>query len=74
MRGHGQTHDSFHDFQDWIRSRREYGNAVMEHGDWNATFRPENGGQPVGGTYLTAYARLADGSVRAITCSTAWPR
>src|SRR3989442_15629787 len=44
----------------------QYGNAIIEHGNWNATLQPKNGSpsQPVGGTYVTAYARLADGSVR----------
>jgi ketosteroid isomerase-like protein/quercetin dioxygenase-like cupin family protein len=46
----------------------QYGDAVIEHGVWHATLQPKNGSpsQPVGGTYLTAYARLADGSVRVI--------
>jgi ketosteroid isomerase-like protein len=46
----------------------EFGNAVIEHGNWNATLQPKNGSpsQPVGGTYVTAYARVADGSVRVI--------
>ncbi len=44
------------------------GDVMMEHGNWNATFQPKDGspGQPAGGTYLTVYARLADGSVRMI--------
>jgi len=42
------------------------GNTAIEHGSWSATLQPKNGSpsQPVGGTYLTTYARLADGSVR----------
>jgi quercetin dioxygenase-like cupin family protein/ketosteroid isomerase-like protein len=46
----------------------QYGNAAIEHGTWSATLQPRNGSpsQPVGGTYLTVYARLADGSVRVI--------
>jgi ketosteroid isomerase-like protein/quercetin dioxygenase-like cupin family protein len=46
----------------------QFGNAVIEHGNWNATLRPKNGSpsQPVGGTYVTVYARVADGSVRVI--------
>jgi len=46
----------------------QYGNAVVEHGNWNATLQPKNGSPnaPVGGTYMTVYARLADGSVRVI--------
>ena len=44
------------------------GNAVIEHGNWGATLQPRNGSpsQPVGGTYVTVYARLVDGSVRVI--------
>jgi quercetin dioxygenase-like cupin family protein/ketosteroid isomerase-like protein len=44
----------------------QYGSAVIEHGNWSATLLPRNGSprQPVGGTYVTTYARLADGSVR----------
>jgi uncharacterized protein (TIGR02246 family) len=43
-----------------------YGDALVEHGTWNATFHPKNGAPalPGGGTYLTVYARVADGSVR----------
>jgi quercetin dioxygenase-like cupin family protein/ketosteroid isomerase-like protein len=46
----------------------QYGNAVLEHGNWTATLQPKNGSpsQPVGGTFVTAYARLPDGSVRVI--------
>jgi ketosteroid isomerase-like protein len=46
----------------------QYGNAIIEHGNWNATLQPKKGSpsQPVGGTYVTAYARLVDGSVRVI--------
>jgi ketosteroid isomerase-like protein/quercetin dioxygenase-like cupin family protein len=46
----------------------QYGNAVIEHGNWNATLQHKNGApsQPVGGTYVTTYARLADGSVRVV--------
>ena len=42
--------------------------AVEEHGDWKATFQPKDGspGLPAGGTYLTVYACLSDGSVRMI--------
>jgi quercetin dioxygenase-like cupin family protein/ketosteroid isomerase-like protein len=44
----------------------EDGHRAIEHGAWNATFVPKNGSPAVaaGGTYLTVYARLADGSVR----------
>ena len=46
----------------------QYGNAVVEHGNWNATVQPRDGSpsQPAGGTYLTVYARLADGRIRVI--------
>ena len=46
----------------------QYGNAVIELGNWGATLQPKNGSpsQPVGGTYVTVYARHADGSVRVI--------
>jgi ketosteroid isomerase-like protein len=49
-------------------SADQYGNAVIEHGNWHATLQPKNGSpsQPVGGTYVTAYARLANGSVRVV--------
>jgi len=45
-----------------------YGDALIEHGRWDATLQPRDGSspQPAGGTYLTAYARLADGSVRVV--------
>jgi ketosteroid isomerase-like protein len=44
------------------------GDIAVEHGNWSATFAPRDGspGMPAGGTYLTVYARLADGSVRMI--------
>jgi ketosteroid isomerase-like protein/quercetin dioxygenase-like cupin family protein len=44
------------------------GEHAIEHGTWRATFAPKDGSQamPAGGTYLTVYARLADGSVRMI--------
>ena len=43
-----------------------YGDALIEHGTWTATFHPKNNAQalPGGGTYMTVYARVADGSVR----------
>jgi uncharacterized protein (TIGR02246 family) len=46
----------------------ECGDIAIEHGSWNAIFAPRDGsaGMPTGGTYLTVYARLADGSVRMI--------
>jgi uncharacterized protein (TIGR02246 family) len=45
-----------------------YGDAVIEHGIWRATFRPKDGSpsQDGGGTYLTVYARVADGTLRVI--------
>lgn len=45
-----------------------HGDIMIEHGSWNATFQPKDGSpdMPAGGTYLTVYARLADGSVRMI--------
>lgn len=45
-----------------------HGETVIEHGQWSATLRPGDGspGMPVGGTYMTVYAPLADGSVRVI--------
>ena len=44
----------------------QHGNAVIEHGTWSATLQPKDGspGRPVGGTYATTYARLADGSIK----------
>jgi uncharacterized protein (TIGR02246 family) len=44
------------------------GDIAIEHGNWNATFQPKNGSPelPVGGTYVTVYARLSDGSIRMI--------
>jgi ketosteroid isomerase-like protein/quercetin dioxygenase-like cupin family protein len=44
----------------------QHGDAVIEHGNWSATVQPRDGSpsQLVGGTYLTTYGRLADGSVR----------
>lgn len=46
----------------------ERGDIAIEHGRWSATFAPRDGsaGLPAGGTYLTVYARLADGTVRMI--------
>jgi ketosteroid isomerase-like protein/quercetin dioxygenase-like cupin family protein len=44
----------------------ERGDVAVEHGAWSATLRPGNGSATLaaGGTYLTVYARLADGTVR----------
>jgi ketosteroid isomerase-like protein len=47
----------------------EYGDLLIEHGDWAATFVPKQAGAPGksgGGTYLTIYVRLADGSARIV--------
>jgi uncharacterized protein (TIGR02246 family) len=46
----------------------EHGDIAIEYGAWNGTFQPKDGspGLPAGGTYLTIYARLSDGSVRMI--------
>ena len=59
---------SLRDFDVRPDAADQYGNAVIEHGNWNATLQPKNGSpsQPVGGTYVTAYARLANGSVRVV--------
>jgi len=45
-----------------------HGDLMIEHGSWKATFQPKDGspGLPAAGTYLTVYARLADGAVRMI--------
>jgi ketosteroid isomerase-like protein len=43
----------------------QHGDVIVEHGNWQATFQPKDGSQelPAGGTYLTVYERLPDGSV-----------
>jgi uncharacterized protein (TIGR02246 family) len=43
-----------------------FGDAVIEHGSWQATFHLRSGDQSLNGsgTYVTIYARDADGSVR----------
>lgn len=45
-----------------------HGDVMIEHGSWKAIFQPNDGspGLPAAGTYLTVYARLADGAVRMI--------
>ena len=45
-----------------------YGDSLVEHGTWQASFHPKDGSQAQngGGTYLTVYARVADGTVRVI--------
>jgi quercetin dioxygenase-like cupin family protein/ketosteroid isomerase-like protein len=52
-------------------STERYGSVVVEDGTWSATLQSKNGspGQPVGGAYVTTYARLADGDVRVISDS-----
>ena len=47
----------------------ERGDITIEHGSWNGNFLPKDGSSrvlPAGGTYLTVYARLADGRVQII--------
>jgi uncharacterized protein (TIGR02246 family) len=45
-----------------------YGDALVEHGTGKATFHRKDGSPalPGGGTCVTIYARVADGSVRVI--------
>jgi uncharacterized protein (TIGR02246 family) len=45
-----------------------HGDALVEHGTWTAMFHPKDGSPALGGggTYVTIYARVADGSVRVI--------
>jgi uncharacterized protein (TIGR02246 family) len=45
-----------------------HGDSLVEHGTWQATFQPADGStaKQGGGSYLTVYARVADGSVRVI--------
>jgi ketosteroid isomerase-like protein len=49
-------------------SIEQHGDIAIEHGNWKATFQPKDGsaGLPAGGTYLTVYGRLPDGSIRMI--------
>ena len=44
------------------------GELSIEHGRWKGTFQPKDGspGRAAGGTYLTVYRHLADGSVRIV--------
>ena len=46
----------------------DHGDIAIDHGSWKATFVPKDGGPgvPAGGTYLTVYARLADGRVQMV--------
>jgi uncharacterized protein (TIGR02246 family) len=45
-----------------------YGDALIEHGTWQAVFHPKNSAQVLsgGGTYVTIYARTANGNVAVI--------
>ena len=45
-----------------------YGDSMVEHGTWQGTFQPKDGSpaKQGGGSYLTVYARVADGTVRVI--------
>ena len=44
------------------------GDALIEHGSWQAMFHPKNGAQvlPGAGTYVTIYSRIANGNVRVV--------
>lgn len=57
-----------HDFAIQPAGVETHGDSLIEHGTWQATFHPKNGSpaQNGGGTYLTVYARVADGTVRVI--------
>ncbi len=57
-----------HDFALQPGAVEQHGDIAIEHGDWTAAFQPKDGspGQPGGGTYLTVYARVSDGTVRVI--------
>jgi ketosteroid isomerase-like protein/quercetin dioxygenase-like cupin family protein len=63
---HVFTHFRLQDFEIRPDAAERHGDAVVEHGNWGATLQPRDGspGQLVGGTYLSMYARLADGRVR----------
>jgi ketosteroid isomerase-like protein len=63
---HVFTHFRLQHFELRPDAADRHGDAVVEHGSWRATLQPGDGspGQLVGGTYLTTYARLADGRVR----------
>jgi uncharacterized protein (TIGR02246 family) len=54
------------DFELRPEAVEQYGEAAIEHGTWSAMLHPRDGSptQPVGGPYLTTYARQADGIVR----------
>ena len=45
-----------------------FGDALVEHGTWQGTFHLKDGSPAMsrGGSYVTVYARVADGSVRVI--------
>jgi len=60
------THFRLQDFEIRPNAAEQHGDVLLEHGNWSAALQPRDGspGQPVGGTYLTTYGRLADGRVR----------
>ena len=60
------TNFSLREFAIRPDAAEQHGDAVIEHGNWTATLHSRDGSssQAVGGTYLTTYGRLADGSVR----------
>jgi ketosteroid isomerase-like protein/quercetin dioxygenase-like cupin family protein len=60
------AHFKLQDFAIRPDAAERKGDSVVEHGNWGATLQPRDGSpaQPVGGTYLTVYERLADGGVR----------
>lgn len=44
------------------------GDLSIEHGRWKGTFQPKDGspGRPAGGTYLTVYRHVADGTAQIV--------
>lgn len=65
---HVFTNFTLQDFEIRPEAAKPQGDGVIEHGTWSATVHAKGGspGQPVGGTYVTAYERSADGTVRVI--------
>jgi ketosteroid isomerase-like protein/quercetin dioxygenase-like cupin family protein len=63
---HVFTNFSLQKFEIRPDAAEQHGDTVIEHGKWSATLHPRNGSpsQRVGGTYLSVYGRLADGTVR----------
>jgi mannose-6-phosphate isomerase-like protein (cupin superfamily)/ketosteroid isomerase-like protein len=55
-----------HDFRVDPTGQQSIDGLHIEHGTWSATFQPKDRSaiSPVGGTYMTTYARTADGTVR----------